>query len=171
MKKNKIAQYCCIALVAVGFGLNIQNAIENYGLGEDSHSLVADGDSSTGSDSSSGPDTSNGDSNGNSNGSSNDSSLVPNGKVSVIEKTNLCYSLDQTETTQTFTYTDPITGESFEVTEIWFEYNERTYYDCKLVDYDKVGWSKLCETPNSFEGAHCTMTQKPHDFSAGGRWF
>ena len=35
MKKNKIAQYCCIALVAVGFGLNIQNAIENYGLGED----------------------------------------------------------------------------------------------------------------------------------------
>ena len=63
MKKNKIAQYCCIALVAVGFGLNIQNAIENYGLGEDSHSLVADGDSSTGSDSSSGPDGSNGDSN------------------------------------------------------------------------------------------------------------
>ena len=36
MKKNKIAQYCCIALVAVGFGLNIQNAIENYGIGENS---------------------------------------------------------------------------------------------------------------------------------------
>ena len=83
MKKNKIAQYCCIALVAVGFGLNIQNAIENYGLGEDSHSLVADGDSSTGSDSSSGPDGSNGDSSNNpdtsnpdSNGSNNQGSTV-----------------------------------------------------------------------------------------------
>ena len=36
MKTNRFFKYCCIALVAVGFGLNIQNAIENYGIGENS---------------------------------------------------------------------------------------------------------------------------------------
>ena len=41
MKTNRFFKYCCIALVAVGFGLNIQNAIENYGIGENSLSLVA----------------------------------------------------------------------------------------------------------------------------------
>lgn len=43
MQKKKIAQYCCAALVAAGIGLNIQNAIENYGIGENSLSLVATG--------------------------------------------------------------------------------------------------------------------------------
>lgn len=43
MNKKRIAQYCCAALVASGIGLNIQNAIENYGIGENSLSLVATG--------------------------------------------------------------------------------------------------------------------------------
>lgn len=41
MKKKRIAQYCCAALVLVGMGLNIQNALTGYGLGENTLSLVA----------------------------------------------------------------------------------------------------------------------------------
>lgn len=41
MNRKRIAQYCCAALVAAGVGLNIQNAIENYGISENSISLVA----------------------------------------------------------------------------------------------------------------------------------
>ena len=170
MKKNKIAQYCCIALVAIGFGLNIQNAIENYGLGEDSHSLVADGDSSTGSDSTSGLDTSNGDSNGNSNGSSDDSSVVPNGKVNIIISNPPCYSMVQTDTTQTIPYTDPITGDSWEITQVWYRYSKKTYNECDLVDYYMVGWRPLCEGPNTPEEAGCNMTIAPPDLEDGGRW-
>ena len=40
-----MAQYCCAALVAAGIGLNIQNAIADYGIGENSNSLVATGGS------------------------------------------------------------------------------------------------------------------------------
>ena len=53
MNKNRIAQYCCAALVAVGIGLNIQNAIADYGIGEKSLSLVADPGSNSGSNSNS----------------------------------------------------------------------------------------------------------------------
>lgn len=52
MNKKRIAQYCCAALVVAGIGLNIQNAIENYGIGENSFSLVATGGSNSGSNSS-----------------------------------------------------------------------------------------------------------------------
>jgi len=45
MKTKRIAQLCCAALVAAGIGLNIQNAIANYGIGENSCSLVAIGGS------------------------------------------------------------------------------------------------------------------------------
>ena len=38
MKKKRIAQYCCAALVAAGIGLNIQNTIADYGIGENSPS-------------------------------------------------------------------------------------------------------------------------------------
>ena len=51
MKIKRIAQYCCAALVAAGIGLNIQNAIENYGIGENSLSLVATGGSGSSSSS------------------------------------------------------------------------------------------------------------------------
>jgi hypothetical protein len=41
MKKKRIAQYCCAALVAAGIGLNIQNAIADYGIDGNTFSLVA----------------------------------------------------------------------------------------------------------------------------------
>lgn len=53
MQKKKIAQYCCAALVAAGIGLNIQNAIADYGMKENSFSLVAVGGTNTGSNSNS----------------------------------------------------------------------------------------------------------------------
>ena len=54
MKKKRIAQYCCAVLVLAGMGLNIQNALTGYGLGENTLSLVATGGSgSSGSNSNS----------------------------------------------------------------------------------------------------------------------
>ncbi len=41
MKTNKIALLCCAVIVAAGFGLNIQNALSDYGISEESLSLVA----------------------------------------------------------------------------------------------------------------------------------
>lgn len=72
MNKSRIAQYCCAALVAAGVGLNIQNAIADYGIGENSFSLVAGPGSNSGSNSNSNwnpntdtlPDISDSDSNG-----------------------------------------------------------------------------------------------------------
>lgn len=49
MKKKRIAQYCCAALVAAGIGLNIQNAIADYGIGKNSFSLLAGDESNSGS--------------------------------------------------------------------------------------------------------------------------
>ena len=53
MNKKRIAQYCCAALVATGIGLNVQNAIADYGIDENSLSLVADPSSNSGSNSNS----------------------------------------------------------------------------------------------------------------------
>ena len=53
MNKKRIAQLCCAALVASGIGLNIQNAIADYGIGENSLSLVAGPGSNSGSNSNS----------------------------------------------------------------------------------------------------------------------
>lgn len=53
MQKKRIAQYCCAALVAAGIGLNIQNALEDYGIGENSLSLIADPGSGSNSNSNS----------------------------------------------------------------------------------------------------------------------
>lgn len=80
MNKKRIAQYCCAALVAAGVGLNIQNALENYGIGENSLSLVAIGGSDSNSNSNSNwdsntdtwPDMSDSDSNSNGNNNNND---------------------------------------------------------------------------------------------------
>ena len=44
MKKKLVAQYCCVALVAAGIGLNVQNAIADYGMNGDVISLVASGE-------------------------------------------------------------------------------------------------------------------------------
>lgn len=68
MNKKRTAQYCCAALVAAGIGLNIQNAIADYGIGENSLSLVADPGSGSNSNSNS---NSNSDSNFGSNSDSN----------------------------------------------------------------------------------------------------
>lgn len=57
MNKKRIAQYCCAALVAAGVGLNIQNAIADYGIGENTLSLVAVGGSNSGSNSNSNTNT------------------------------------------------------------------------------------------------------------------
>ena len=43
MRKKRIVQYCCAALVAAGVGLNIQNAIADYGMSGNTLSLVATG--------------------------------------------------------------------------------------------------------------------------------
>ena len=72
MNKNRIAQYCCAALVAAGVGLNIQNAIADYGIGEKSLSLVADPGSGSNSNSNS---NSNSDSNSNSNSGGSNSNV------------------------------------------------------------------------------------------------
>lgn len=53
MNRKRIAQYCCAALVAAGVGLNIQNAIADYGIGQNSFSLVAGPGSNSGSNSNS----------------------------------------------------------------------------------------------------------------------
>lgn len=47
MKIKRIAQYCCAALVALGIGLNIQNAFADYGINENSYSLVASEETGT----------------------------------------------------------------------------------------------------------------------------
>lgn len=57
MNKRRIAQYCCAALVAAGIGLNIQNALVDYGIGENSLSLIADPGSGTNSNSNSNSNT------------------------------------------------------------------------------------------------------------------
>lgn len=49
MNKKRITQYCCAALVAAGIGLNVQNAIADCGIAENSLSLVAGPGSSSGS--------------------------------------------------------------------------------------------------------------------------
>ena len=53
MNKKRIAQYCCAAIVAAGIGLNIQNALADYGIGKNSLSLIAIGGSGSGSSGSS----------------------------------------------------------------------------------------------------------------------
>ena len=78
MNKKRIAQYCCAALVAAGVGLNIQNAIADYGIAENSFSLVAVGGSNSGSNSNS---NSNWNSNWNSNTDSNYTSGPNTGKT------------------------------------------------------------------------------------------
>ncbi len=52
MQKKRIALFSCAALVAAGIGLNIQNAIADYGIGENALSLVAVGTGGSGSGSS-----------------------------------------------------------------------------------------------------------------------
>ncbi len=47
MKTKRIAQLCCAALVAAGIGLNIQNALTDYGMNGDLLSLVATGGSNS----------------------------------------------------------------------------------------------------------------------------
>lgn len=44
MRKKRIVQLCCAALVAVGIGLNIQNAIVDYGMSGNALSLSATGE-------------------------------------------------------------------------------------------------------------------------------
>lgn len=52
MNKKRIALFSCAALVAAGIGLNIQNALADYGIGENSLSLVAVGTGGSGTGSS-----------------------------------------------------------------------------------------------------------------------
>ena len=47
MKTKRIAQLCCAALVAAGIGLNIQNALTDYGMSSNLLSLVATGGSNS----------------------------------------------------------------------------------------------------------------------------
>lgn len=96
--------------------------------------------------------------------------LVPNGKVKIITRTNNCYSVNQTDVTQTLVFIDEETGEEYSVVQTWFQYSTLKYYDCELVDYDKVGWRPLCTEPNSSKAAGCSMTVAPPDLSDGGHW-
>lgn len=65
MNKKRIALFCSAALVAAGIGLNIQNALADYGIGENSFSLIADPSSCSGSNTNTFPNMSDSDSNGN----------------------------------------------------------------------------------------------------------
>ena len=47
MKSKRFAQYVCAAILATGFGLNIQNALTGYGISEGTTSITADGGSDT----------------------------------------------------------------------------------------------------------------------------
>ncbi len=51
MRTKRIAQLCCAVLVAAGIGLNIQNALTNYGMNSNMLSLVATGGSGSNSSS------------------------------------------------------------------------------------------------------------------------
>lgn len=157
MKRKKLAQYCAVFLVASGIALNIQNAMADYGMNKNFFSLIAETSSNSNSST-------------NSNSNSNNSSLVPNGKVRIISRTHNCYTVEQTNITQTLTGIDEESGEEYSFTQTWFQYKTLKYYDCELVDYDKVGWRPLCIEPNSTEEAGCTMTVAPPDLTAGGHW-
>lgn len=65
MNKKRIALFSCAALVASGIGLNIQNALSDYGIGENSFSLVAVGPGSNSGSNSNSNSNSNWDSNTN----------------------------------------------------------------------------------------------------------
>ena len=86
MNRKRIAQYCCAALVAAGIGLNIQNAIADYGIGENSLSLVATGGSGSGSS---------GSSSGSSSGGP-DGPLGPNETYMVVPN-KTCYGVNVNE--------------------------------------------------------------------------
>lgn len=159
MKRKKVVQYCSVFLVALGIVLNIQNAIADYGMNRSFFSLIAETSSN-----------SNSSTNSNSNSNSNSNMLVPNGKVKIITRTNNCYSVNQTDVTQTLVFIDEETGEEYSIVQTWFKYSTLKYYDCELVDYDKVGWRPLCTEPNSSEAAGCSMTVAPPDLSDGGHW-
>ena len=70
MKAKRLAQYVCAAILAFGFGLNIQNALTGYGISDGSTSITAGDDTNSGSNGSTNGST-NGSSNGCSNGCSN----------------------------------------------------------------------------------------------------
>ena len=157
MKRKKVVQYCSVFLVALGIVLNIQNAIADYGMNRSFFSLIAETSSNSNSST-------------NSNSNSNTNMLVPNGKVNIITRTNNCYTVEQTNRTQTLVFIDEETGEEYSIIQTWFQYKTLKYYDCELVDYDKVGWRPLCIEPNNPQEAGCSMTVAPPDFSDGGRW-
>lgn len=94
MNKKRIAQYCCAALVASGIGLNIQNALSDYGISENSLSLIAVPGSGSGSSS-----------NSNSNPYSNlDSNLdsSPDNTKDILRYTCVAYLTDEAETEYEF---------------------------------------------------------------------
>lgn len=143
MNKKRIAQYCCAALVAAGVGLNIQNAIADYGIGENSLSLVAVGGTNSGS-----------------NSNSNSDILVHNGYVSVVSKVHKGWKLSKTNTKKTHgTHQD-----------IWQVYKEASWNECKeitLEEYNK-GNKNICKAPTSKKEAGITVTGS---VKPDGEWF
>jgi hypothetical protein len=156
MNRKRIALYCCAALVASGIGLNIQNAIADYGIGQNSLSLVAGPGSNSGSNS-----NSNSNSNWNSNSNSDSDNLVPNGKVEVVTNTHTGWKWNPTGRTSTVPVYDKDGNYIGTATVSEYEAVSVQWYDCDLVDYDKVYWRPLCKSPNSKEEAGAEDGQAP----------
>ena len=127
MKKNKIAQYCCAALVALGIGLNIQNALVDYGIGENSFSLVATGGTNSGS-----------------NSGSSSNPLVPNGYVLILTPYQTCYRLYKTSNEsldQTVTLPDGTIEETWSV---FWDVETKTAYKASLIKMEYyLPWMKI----------------------------
>ncbi len=126
MNKKRIVQFCCAALVASGIGLNIQNAIADYGIAENSLSLVAGPGSNSGS-------------NSNSNSNSNwDSNYDPWGNTNAPWKMYRCVEHHWREKCVEHYRTNYFEG--MEIPNTWF--NVTYLYDddglnIKYVEYDE----------------------------------
>lgn len=139
MNKKRIAQYCCAALVAAGIGLNIQNAIADYGIAENSFSLVAVGGSNSGS---------------NSNSNSNtgpDDDLVHNGYKNVVIRTHSGWKSYKTNTWKYHTVTK--NGETTTHRDYLHDFEQVNWNECQEMSIELAGFRPLCTPPKSAEEA------------------
>ena len=144
MNKKRIAQYCCAALVAAGVGLNIQNAIADYGIAENSLSLVAVGGTNSGS---------------NSNSNSNDK--VENGQVKVIKKKHTGWKLAPTNESTKVPVKDDYGNIIGEKTVWKYVVVDAIWYECEIVDYTVAAFRSLCKSPNSAKQAGASSGPRP----------
>ena len=150
MKKKRIVQYCCAALVAAGVGLNIQNAIADYGIAENSLSLVAVGPGSN--------------SGSNSNSNSNSNYHEYEETVEVVKMVHKGWKKYKTDTQK-----DHI-KDNKKHQDDWYDYKEATWNECETVSYLQYIFSfkQFCSHPKSKAAAGITATGS---VKPGGEWY